>query len=121
VDDVVQVALAAQVPLHRVEAQLDQRHAAGAKLLTDDLVDRPLDGRGRRLNLLRPVVQDREVVRQRRHRLGLRRDQDRGTPVRLHRQLEPLVMRDRPEDVRCHSAADVDVKVGQLQAGIEHL
>ena len=47
VDDVVEVALAVQVALHGVEAQLDLRDAAGAVLLADDLVDAPLDGLGR--------------------------------------------------------------------------
>ena len=67
------------------------------------------------------MVQDRQVVAERRHRLGLGRDQVAELPVGLDRQLEALVVRDRPEDVRRDRAADVDVQVGQLQAGIEHL
>src|SRR5262249_49754069 len=61
-DDVVEVALAAEVPLHRVESELDHGDPRGAVLLADDGVDRALDGRRRRLNALRPAVHDLEVA-----------------------------------------------------------
>ena len=120
VDDVVEVALPAQVALHRVEAQLDQRDPAGAELLADDLVDRALDGRRRRLNLLGPAGAGCQVVVQRRHLIGLGRHQVAEFPVGLDRQLEPLIVGDRPEDVGRDSRTDVNVKVHQLEAGIQH-
>ena len=110
-----------EVALHRVEAQLDQRHAARAELLADDLVDRALDRRRRRLNLLGPVVQDRQVLVQRRDRLRLGGHQVAKLPVGGDRQLEALLVRDRPEDVRRDRATHVDVQIAELEAGIEHL
>ena len=54
-DDVVEVLLAAAVPLHRVEAELHRRDVVLAVRAADDLVDRSLDGERRALDQLRPV------------------------------------------------------------------
>ena len=54
-DDVVEVLLAAAVPLHRVEAELHRRDVVLAVGAADDLVDRPLDGERRALDELGPV------------------------------------------------------------------
>ena len=120
VDDVVEVALSLEVSLHRVETQLDQRDCARAELLADDLVDRTLDGGRRRLNFLRPLVQDRQIVAKRRHRVGPRGDEIAELPVGGDRQLEALIVRDRPQDVWRHRSADVDVQVAELGARIQH-
>ena len=53
-DDVVEVLLAAPVPLHRVEAQLHRRDVVLAVRAADDLVDRPLD-RDRRADWMSSV------------------------------------------------------------------
>jgi hypothetical protein len=119
-DDVVEVPFAAQVPLHGVEAELDGRDARGAVLLPDDRVDRALDGRRRRLDALRPSVEDVEVPLQRRDAVGVRVDEVLELGVGLHRQLEPVVVGDLPEHVRRHRGADVDVEVDEL-GGLEGL
>ena len=113
-DDVVEVPLAAQVPLHRVEAELDRRDARGPVLLPDDGVDGALDGRRRRLDALGPAVEDLEVAVQRRDalRIGVHEVLELG--VRAHGQLEPVVVRDLPEDVGRHRRAHVDVEVDEL-------
>ena len=113
-DDVVEVPLAAQVPLHGVEAELDGRDARGAVLLPDDRVDRALDGRGRRLDALGPAVEDLEVAVQRRDalRIGVHEVLELG--VGAHGQLEAVVVRDLPEDVGRHRRAHVDVEVDEL-------
>ena len=113
-DDVVEVALAAQVPLHGVEAELDRRDARGAVLLADDRVDRALDGRGRRLDALGPPVEDVEVAVQRLDAVRVRVDEVLELRVGLHGQLEPVVVGDLPEHVRRHRRADVDVEVDEL-------
>jgi hypothetical protein len=113
VDDVVEIALAPEVSFHRVEAELDQVDAAGAVLLADDLVDAALDGVGGALNLLRPLVHDREVVLEGLHLVAARGEQVDELPVVPGRQLEALLHRDAVEDVRRDRAADVDVQVGQ--------
>ena len=56
-DDVVEVLLAAAVPLHRVEAQLHRGDVVLAVGAADDLVDRALDGDRARLDELGPVEQ----------------------------------------------------------------
>src|SRR4029450_6110592 len=54
-DDVVEVLLAAAVPLHRVEAELHRGDVVLAVGPANDLVDRSLDGDRARLDELRPV------------------------------------------------------------------
>jgi hypothetical protein len=109
VDDVVQVPLAAQVALHGVEAQLEQGHPAGAELLADDLVDRPLDGRWRGLNLLGPAVQDLEVVVLGGDLVGAGGHQIPELPEGLHRQLEALIVGNGPQDVGSDRPTYVDM------------
>ena len=55
-DDVVEVALAAAVPLHRVEAKLERRDPLRPVSAADRGVHRALDGDRARLDQLRPVV-----------------------------------------------------------------
>jgi hypothetical protein len=55
-DDVVEVALAAAVALHRVEAELERRDPLRAVGATDRGVDGALDGERARLDQLRPLV-----------------------------------------------------------------
>ena len=61
-DDVVEVALAAAVPLHRVEAQLERRDPLRAVRAADRAVHRALDCERRGLDELRPVVDLVELV-----------------------------------------------------------
>src|SRR5713226_8051947 len=61
-DDVVEVALAATIPLHGIEAQLHGGDVALAIPAADDLVDAALDGLGTGLDQLRPVEQLGVVV-----------------------------------------------------------
>src|SRR5215217_3431831 len=114
VDDVVQVQLGLEVALHGVEAQLDLRHPAAPVLLADDFVDGALNRAGRRLNLLRPGVEDLQVVIQAPHLARTGGDELHEVEVRLDRELEALLMGDGPEDVGGHRAAHVDVEVDQF-------
>src|SRR5262249_7406184 len=62
---------------------------------------------------------DVEVVAERRDLVRVGVDQLAELPVRLDRQLEAGVVRDRPQHVRCDRTADVDVQIRQLRRGIE--
>jgi hypothetical protein len=61
-DDVVEVALASAVPLHRVEAELERRDPLRTVRAADRLVHRYLDSGRARLDQLRPVVDRVERV-----------------------------------------------------------
>ena len=61
-DDVVEVALAAAVSLHRVEAELERRDPLRAVRAADRAVHGALDRERRRLDQLRPVVDLVELV-----------------------------------------------------------
>ncbi len=114
VDDVVGVQRRLKIPLHRIEAKLDLGDLAAAVLLANHLVDRALDRQRGALNLLGPGVHDLEVVLQGGDFARSNGDQLHEFAVIFHRKLEPLLMSDRPEDVRGNCSADVDVQVGQL-------
>jgi hypothetical protein len=114
---VVEVALAAAVPLHRVETQLECRDALGAVRAADRAVHRALDGDRRRLDQLGPVV-DRvervEVLDAARVGDG---DERVELPVVLDRERDALLVRQRPEDVRGDRAAEMRVQLGQAPVG----
>ncbi len=111
-DDVVEVLLAAAVPLHRVEAQLHGRDVVLAVGAADDLVDGALDGERRALDELGPVEQLEVAVEgavpPRRHG-----DHVAELPVVLGRELDPLRVGDAPHDRRGHRAAEMAVELGQ--------
>ena len=79
-DDVVEVALAAAVPLHRVEAQLERGDPLRPVGAAERGVDRALDGERRRLDQLRPVVDRVERVEVLGPRAGRRRSRVPSTP-----------------------------------------
>ena len=112
-DDVVEVALAAAVALHRVEAELERRDALRAVRAADRAVHRALDRERGGLDQLRPVV-DRvervEVLDAARIRHG---DERLELPVVLHGQGDPLLVREAPENVRGDRAAEVRVELGE--------
>ena len=117
-DDVVEVALAAAVPLHRVEPQLQRRDALRAVRAADRRVHAALDGERRALDQLRQVVDPVERVE-----VGdAARIGDRDHPVELpvvaRRQSDPLLVRQAPHDVRRDRAAEVRVQLGE--ALVEH-
>ena len=108
----VEVLLAAAVPLHRVEAELRRRDVVLAVGPADDLVDGPLDGQRARLDELGPVEQLEVAV----EAAGAsRRDRDEVAelPVVLRRELDPLGVGDPPHDRRRHRATEVAVELGQ--------
>ena len=112
-DDVVEVALAAAVALHRVEAELERRDPLAAVGAADRAVHGLLDGQRRRLDQLGPVVdpvERVEVLDPARIGDG---DERVELPVVLHRQRDPLLVRERPEDVGGDRAAEVGVQLGE--------
>ena len=117
-DDVVEVALAAAVPLHRVEAQLERRDSLAAVGAADRAVDGLLDRDRRRLDQLRPVVDPVERVEV----LDAARvgdgDERVELPEVLDRERDPLLVRERPEDVGGNGAAEVGVQLGETV--VEH-
>ena len=110
-DDVVEVALAAAVPLHRVEAELERRDALRAVGAADRAVHRALDRERRGLDQLRPVVDLVELVEAvHAARVG-DRDERVELPEVLDRQRDPLLVREAPEDVGRDRAAEVRVEL----------
>ena len=112
-DDVVEVALAAAVPLHRVEAQLERRDPLRAVGAADRAVHRALDRERARLDQLRPVVDRVERVEVGHAARVGDRDEPVEVPVVLDRQRDPLLVRERPEDVGGDRAAEVGVQLGE--------
>ena len=112
-DDVVEVALAAPVSLHRVEAELERCDPLRAVRAADGRMHRALDGGRARLDQLRPVVDLVERVEVRdAARVG---DGDEAVelPVVLHRQRDALLVREAPEDVGGNRAAEVRMQLGE--------
>jgi hypothetical protein len=110
-DDVVEVLLAAAVPLHRIEAELHGRDVVLPVRPADNLVDAPLDRQGRRLDELGPVEQLEVPVE--RPRAGGHRDHVAERPVVLGRELDPLRVGDAPHDRGGHRAAEMAVELRQ--------
>ena len=114
----VEVALAAAVALHRVEAQLERRDPLRAVGAADRRVHRALDRERRGLDQLGQVVDPVERVE-----VGhAARVGDRDHPVELpevaRRQRDALLVREAPHDVRGDRAAEVRVQLGE--ASLEH-
>ena len=117
-DDVVEVALAAAVSLHRVEAELERRDPLRAVGAADRRVHGALDRQRRRLDQLRPVVDPVERVEVRHAARVADRDEPVELPVVLDGECDPLLVREAPEDVRRDRAAQVRVELGE--ALVEH-
>ena len=117
-DDVVEVLLAAPVPLHRVEAQLHRRDVVLAVRAADDLVDRALDGDRARLDELGPVEQ-LQVAVEALGPPGMDRDQVAELPVVAGRELDALRVGDRPHDRRGDRGAEVAVELGERDLAAE--
>ena len=117
-DDVVEVALAAAVPLHRVEAELERRDPLRAVGAADRRVHRALDRERARLDQLGPVVDLVERV----ERVDAARVGDRDEPVELpvvlDRERDALLVREAPEDLGGNRRAEVSVQLGE--ASFEH-
>jgi len=116
-DDVVEVALAAAVPLHRVEAELERRDPLRAVGAADRRVHRALDRDRARLDQLGPVVDRVERVQVGDPARVGDRHQSVELPVVLDRQRDALLVGEAPEDVRGHRAAEVRVQLGEAFHG----
>ena len=98
-DDVIEVALAAPVPLHRVEAELERRDPLRTVGTSDGRMHGALDCDRARLNQLGPVVDLVERV-QVCHAARIRDgDEPLELPEVLHRQSDSLLVGEAPEDV----------------------
>ena len=115
----VEVALAAAVALHRVEAHLAGRDALRAVAAADHAVHAALDGERARLDQLGDVVDLVERVEP----VDAARIGDRDHPVELpvvaRRQRDALRVRGLPHHVRRHRAAEVSVELGHRLVGCE--
>ena len=117
-DDVVEVALAAAVPLHRVEAELERRDALRTVRAADRGMHTAFDRQRRALNELGEVVDPIERVEIRdAARIG-HRDETVELLVVARRQMDPLLVREAPHDVRRDRATEVGVELGE--AFLEH-
>ena len=117
-DDVVEVLLAAAVPLHRVEAELHGGDVVLAVGAADDLVDRALDRDRARLDELRPVEQ-LEVAVEALRAPRVDRDHVAELPVVPGRELDPLGVGDAPHDRRRHRRPEVAVELGERDLAAE--
>ena len=112
-DDVVEVALAAAVSLHRVEADLERRDPLRAIGAADRGVHGALDGERARLDQLRPAV---DLV-QRVEVLDSARVGDGDEPVELPEVLDgegdALLVGKAPHDLGGDRAAEVRVELGE--------
>jgi hypothetical protein len=111
-DDVVEIALAAAVALHRVEAQLQRRDRLRAVGAADRRVHRALDRERARLDQLRPVVDRVQSVQIRHPARVADRDEAVELPVVLHGQVDALLVREAPHDLRGDGAAEMGVQLG---------
>ena len=111
-DDVVEILLAAPVPLHRVEAQLHRRDVVLAVGAADDLVHGALDGDRARLDELSPVEQ-LEIAVEALGAPGMDSDQVAELPVVAGGQLDALRVGDRPHDRRRDGRPEVAVELGE--------
>ena len=114
----IEVALAAAVPLHRVEPKLERRDPLRAVRAADRRVHAALDRERRALDQLGEVVDPVERVE-----VGnAARVGDRDEPIELlvvaRRQVDPLLVREAPHDVRGDRPAEMGVELGE--AFLEH-
>ena len=112
-DDVIEIALAAAVALHRVEPQLECRDPLRAVRASDGTVDGALDGERRGLDQLRPVIDRVERIEV----LDAARVRDRDEPVELPEvldgQRDALLVGETPQNVRRDGAAEVGMELGE--------
>src|SRR5215831_6912371 len=99
-DDVVEVALAAAVSLHRVEAELERRDPLRAVGAADRRVHAPLDRERRGLDQLRPVVDRVERVEAGDPARVADGDEAVELPVVLDGERDSLLVSKAPQDVR---------------------
>ena len=109
----VEVALAAAVSLHRVEAQLERRDPLRAVGAADRRMDGALDRDRARLDQLGPVVDLVESIEIRDAARVGHRHEALELPVVLDRQRDALLVREAPEDVGRNRGAEVRVKLGE--------
>jgi hypothetical protein len=107
-DDVVEIALASAISLHRVVAELERRDVCLPIGAADDVIDGLLHREGARLDKLGPVIQRQKILER---LLGLLADRDEidEFPVVLGRKTDPLVMRDPPHRRRVDRPAEMHV------------
>ena len=112
-DDVVEVALAAAVSLHRVEAELERRDPLRAVGAADRAVHRALDRERGGLDELGPVVDLVQLV----EALDAARvgdgDERVELPEVLDRERDPLLVREAPEDLGRDRASEMRVELGE--------
>ena len=117
-DDVIEIALAAAVALHRVEPQLERRDPLRAVRASDGTVDEALDGERRGLDQLRPVIDRVERIEV----LDAARIRDRDEPVELPEvldgQRDALLVGKTPENVRRDGAAEVGMEAARPSAAM---
>ena len=109
-DDVVEVALAAAVSLHRVEAHLERRDVLLAVGAADRAVHRALDGQRARLDELGPLV-DRVELGEPFDAARVDRYELDEVPEVLDGERDALLVRHRPHDRRVDRAAEVRVEL----------
>ncbi len=113
----IEVALAATVSLHRVEAELERGDPLRSVGAADRGVHRALDRDRARLDQLRPVVDLIECVEvSDTPRIG-DRDEAVELPEVLHREGDALLVREAPQDVRGDRAAEMGVQLGEAFHG----
>ena len=118
-DDVVEVALAAAIALHRVEAHLAGRDALRAVAAADHAVHAALDRERARLDQLGHVVDLIERVEPV-HAARIRdRDHAVELPVVARRQRDALRVRRLPHHVGRHRPAEMRVQLGHRLVGRE--
>ena len=110
-DDVVEVPLAAAVPLHRIEAKLERRDPLRAVGASDRAVHRALDGERGGLDQLRPVVDPVELVEVRHPARVVNGDERVELPEVLHRKRDALLVGEAPEDVGGDRASEMGVQL----------
>ena len=114
----VEIALAAAVALHRVEAELERRDPLRAVGAPDRGVHGALDRERGGLDQLRPVVDPVERVEVGDAARVGDRDERVELPVVLDRERDPLLVRERPEDLGRDGAAEVGVELSETL--VEH-
>ena len=114
----VEIPLAAAVSLHRIEAELERRDPLRAVGAADRGMHRALDGERGGLDQLRPVVDPVEHVEVGDAARVGDGDERVELPVVLDRERDPLLVRQRPEDLGRDGAAEVGVELGETL--VEH-
>jgi hypothetical protein len=117
---VVKVTLAAPVPLHGIEPELERRDSLRSVRAPDGRVDGALDRERRGLDQLRPVIDRVERVQALDPtRIG-DRDERVELPVILDRERDALLVGEAPHDVRRDRPAEMGVELREPDVGGEH-